>query len=409
MLIPPGFLSPAFEPDYYIAGLSGSTKDVRSISVDSANNVIFASYASGNIFLVKTDKYGEIIWQKTISYNTENVILRLDSSNNIYLLLDATSSGGPLGYAKLDSSGSVVFRKQLTHSYSEISIEDFKLTPSGTAYFTGSLVVSSVRRGFVAKLTSSGSFSWGSDFVNLQVRALSSLGIDSSENVYMSSSIQDSIYNFKFNSSGSYLSTYATTIPGDSGTIHYTKTITTSSGDTYVASNRTASSVNKFLLIKYASNNTITWAREVNITGIPTNINVDSSGNVLVIFNNQYIIRFNSAGTTILSREVTTASGATWRSISTDSSNNPIFAGRLGAVSFTSNWVKIPSDGSKTGTYTFNSVSVTYSNPGLNAFDISLTPVEQGNLSTNAVSLSSSDASFSVTNASFTTQVTEIV
>jgi hypothetical protein len=176
----------------------------------------------------------------------------------------------------------------------------------------------------------------------------------------------------KYNSSGTIQ--WQRKLTTLSGIVCYIKSDT--SGNTYTIS--VPSTGSGIVLVKYDTSGAIQWQRKVTGTGIGLASGTpafDSSGNIYVmctsttLTNGWSIYKYNTSGTIQWQRKMSTTSGWTasigTASLYIDSGDSISVSCQIGTdanAKFTILTAKLPSDGSKTGSYavTINGTSVTW-------------------------------------------------
>ena len=295
---------------------------------------------SSNGILFKYDTSGSAQWKKSIGDSGDNVFYGsvTDSSGNLYIAggYSPNAGQGKANIIKLNSSGVIQWQKFLasTAGYRHMAIDS-----SNNIYVCGTidggpadcLVVKYNTSGTVQwqkRVTRGSSNHWEGSF---------SIAVDSSSNVYITgysnnaSTTDDQPFLLKMNSSGTfqwarYFGNYGASLGGNTAeacacdqndNVYVTgRDKTNNSGSYYDA-----------YIVKLNSSGTVQWKRSFGITNLQTNgysIQTDSRNNVIL-------------------------GGEFWSS-----------AGTGGYGSRDTYIAKLPNDGSKTGTHTFNSGSWVY-------------------------------------------------
>jgi hypothetical protein len=154
-------------------------------------------------------------------------------------------------------------------------------------------------------------------------------------------------------------------------------------------------------MAKYNTSGTIQWVFTANIAFAGSSRGcVDSAGNSYLITTagssspkTSYIIKLNSAGTiqfvrTLNITSTTNNDGIGLYSIAADNKDNIYISGliNVGASGYAALYMRLPSDGSKTGTYTVGSATIVYGASGTSDTtssytDTSVTANVQGSVS----------------------------
>jgi hypothetical protein len=320
---------------------SSPADSAYNIAVDSSGNVYVCGQgltaANVNVQSIsKWDSSGTIQWQRTLNsagaYKTQTDAsygIYVDSSANVYVCGQGAdgSGNGILSISKWDSSGTLQFQKKLVGSSVSLQGKGITLDSSGNIYVCGQ----TQGRVFISKWDSSGTLQWQTSVINAGSVA-GAYGnatiLDSSGNVYVAGGGQNSAgFNVQFiakwNSSG-VLQWQRTLTPTNSSPSAGANGIYVDSANyVYVCGNGTnASAANVQSISKWDSSGTIQWQRTLAAStpsDSAVNIFVDSSGSMYVVGRLQ-----SNAG--------------------------------IGVISI----AKLPTDGSRTGTYSNSDFGFTY-------------------------------------------------
>ncbi len=336
--------------------------------------------------LIKLNATGTIQWARYIKNDTDTNFTGTDiviaSSGNIYLLAFAnnTSSYNPT-VLKYNSSGTLQWVNVITqdnnypHAIALDSSENVYLACGSANSFGNS-------GGRILKLNSSGTRQWVYEPKGDAGEQMGNYGIkvDSSGNIYVFSRIGNASYKgilTKLNSSVGV--TWTRGLGG--GTTNYNGEPTQgncvtigSTGDVYVVSCNTTD--NTVFTTKYNSSGTQQWSRQIALGASALNlytggIQIDSSDNVYICYSSANttprtlgLAKYNSSGTIQWQRKFTVTNAGNQnnvRSIAVGSAISYIFNNSAGSPSASDLFnFAVPLDGSKTGTYTVGSSSVTY-------------------------------------------------
>jgi hypothetical protein len=295
--------------------------------VDSSNNIYNAFYRNGAAqgFISKYNSSGTLQSVRRVLAPGNNAInpasLAMDSSGNMYISagvhIDFDFYTG-VGLIKLDSAMNFVWCRNLDGNFGAYDYGyKVQLDSSGYIYNIGQ-TQTSPRRAVVAKYDASGNLQWQRVSTNF---ALVNGGVDSSGNSYVvgydTSSPAGTLIT-KIDSSGT---TQWTRRLSAGSNVFGQSAAVSSTGDVYVSA-RYDLSPSVCILAKYNSSGTLQWQRSVAVSGCAvtqSGVSVDTDGTVYL---------------------------------------NTSF--QVGSVLYGLG-LKIPSDGSLTGTYSVGSYSVSYS------------------------------------------------
>jgi len=380
-----GFAGGAASQTYWIGVLTGNSTTLSDVVLDSSNNIYVggdtnAAGAGSNDFLIaKYDTDGVIQWQKTsgTSDSENGYSIDIDSggeivvtgrrftssaySDAIFQLFDSSgnTSGGGAQYRVLAGSGN-------SQDYFKGSARN----SSNQTYLVGDTQQTSggAMRVIIAKYNSSNNIDYqkiyGGSYEAIKDRG-KSLALDSSDNMYICGQTNsgpasnNDIFVVKFNSSG-VIQWQRGIGRSDSGTMNdYANGICLdSSNNVYVVGETGAKGGYQEggLILKYNSSGAIQWNRTMHGPGqiYFYGVCVDSSDNVYACGRQTgggklVIVKYNSSGTIQWQRSFDSGAGdSIGYSIQCDSKDNLIIAGYLNAKGGV---LKLPNDGSLTGTY----------------------------------------------------------
>jgi hypothetical protein len=348
---------------------SASATQINGATVDSSGNFYFSSRAvpstgSTNSYwsLVKYDTAGALQFQKKLATGQYSQMQNVgkDSSNNIYacgLIYDAPSGFYRTGIVKYNSSGVVQWQK--FYSVGQENVGQIAVDTSGNVYVISG---GSGAGCSLIKLNTSGTEQWQTDLydgLGMRFNAVISNGssVFVAANQAPSFSFDTKIFLHSFDASNGSRNfsrqTSVLTYVRSSGVAY------DSSGNIYLTAYYNYE--NASVLIKFNSSGTLQWS--LNSTGTGGNfqdVAVDSSGNVYTC-GTEYtgnarllIVKVNSSGTVQWKRRLGAGipSGNGY-AITIDSSGSIYAAGFASYAGGPDKalFIKLPSDGSKTGTY----------------------------------------------------------
>lgn len=321
-----------------------------SITDSNGNTTLFAKLSNFNLLITKTDYTGAVTFRQAYSpfggngtsgTNTPQYTSNfgtMDSAGNLYACGPAITVTSGTGVCKINSAGTFVFQKNMKGAYG-YSGAGVAVDSSGNVFAIGlEYITASNTRPVLVKYNSSGVLQW---------------------QIYLS--LSDTTTNCTFNS-----------------------IITDSSGNIYVGgTDLTNPLLYKGFLVKFDTSGAILWQRDIEASSaISTNYRIQSicfgqdgyiyctSGLAIA-----RVLKFDTSGNLIFQRKLT---GGMISSASTDGFFNGVKVDSEGSMYLVGNFdptfigvgmnAKLPSDGSKTGTYTKTGsfgVSYTYANGDL--------------------------------------------
>ena len=379
-----------FTSPYWILTEQSSNWSYQSgIALDSSLNI----HTVNGMEIEKFNTNAVIEWQRlpdnmSGSYGFSDSI-QVDASGNVYAV--GTSNDAIIGtiIVKYNSSGAIQWMRKLSN-INLVAGTSIALDSSANIYIAGYYTnTSSGDNAFIAKYNTSGTIQWQRSIADTNPLGQGdaydyawSLAADSSGNVYVAGEYLTggSLGNFNATFSG-FISKYNT-----SGTIQWQRAISggietrcfalalDSSANVYVGGSYSDTNIYQSFIAKYNTSGTIQWQRALKNSPlanmVTTSIAVDSSGNVYNggwyeienQINNQsmFIAKYNTSGVIQWQRSIVKTGTvlAQANGLKSDSSNNIYICGVLNGITDYCQFIlKLPNDGSKTGTY----AGVTYS------------------------------------------------
>jgi hypothetical protein len=366
------------------------------------------SGTSAQVLITRFNFDGTVNWQRTLdkaSFGDIGYSIIADSSGNVYAFgqyyKDATDTSMSF-IAKYNSSGTLQYQKMLDLGGTVERITKALITSGGDIYASGSQTLSGVISTSVLKLNTTPTVSWARTWTESLsgVHAAASINnrgiaVDSSGNSYtitnaLAGADPDQYNEFqiaKYNSSGTvqaggkYANGFA------SGT-RYVHSIASDGTDVYIGGYADIGATSETYLTKLTSGiSTTTWSRSLNIGfRVVGDITCSSTGDIYMLSTQSassdqriLIFKYNSSGTLQWQRRIDITTPASNNqdgySLTLDETKNRlIIAGRIVSNVFVA---YLPTDGSKTGTYTVGSYTVTYDIPSFTSSTYSF-----GNLTT---------------------------
>lgn len=441
--------SPATSGGYIdLFGSNYSTPDATlsrpsCLVYDSSNNLYMAGYTDGGDtgLVSKFNVNGSLLWQRTLGTTAPNATtffaIDIDSSNNVYVT-GATSANGTVDgrdvqIVKYDTNGNLQWQKTLGSAglnqqglsvVVEQSTGDFYV---GGGFFPNSGFPQNTRI-LIAKYDTSGTLQWqksltpavSSDQANCQ-----DIALDSSGNLYIvgstpntTSSLQSVL--IKCDSSGAVQ--WQVGLSKATGQGGYSGITIDSSDNIFVCGDALTGigGTQYGVVAKYNTSGALQWKKQIgDATYHPylQDITVDSSGNIYTTgFGgpnaSSYVIKLDTNGSLVWQRLLTATNyWVQFYSITIDSSDKLVAGGYSRPTAGGSNQIvmlKVPSDGTPTGTYTASGISFTYSTPTLPIADLSAWSTATTTLSAGTPTFTAATSSLTGATSTLTNVVTPI-
>ena len=367
------FINLTYDSTYTYAINLGQAKS------DSSGNSYAAAYPGTAAFgfIAKYNSSGVKQWIRSFTPATGLMFfqgLTLDSSANAYAVGRNSGASNSVFVAKYNSSGTIQWQKSLTTGTFVNAIGAYTDSSDGI-YITGGCTISAIKYGCVIKLDTTGAITW-QRIINTTSQGWKSIATDSSNNSYVTGQGSTSalIELAKYNSSGT-IQWQKTLITAGAGpnTSQGVATAVDSAGALLIgAVDGVSTSYIQGIVAKYDSAGALTWQRALSETALMiqvTGICTDSSNNVYAVGykgNNVFAVKYNSSGTIQWQRQFY------YSTIPNNTNPNNAYIDSSGSLCFTfysetpgnANGqfmlAKVPTDGSKTGTYTIGPATITY-------------------------------------------------
>lgn len=382
---------------YWYATLGSAQSEIGvGIRAGSDDSLYIKAFGGGYVYAAKYATDGALTWQRRIATATgpsDTRQLAIDSSDSIYFAYADTGTSTDSIYAvAYNSSGALQWQKRWNGN-SRFGLQDgaYAVCYGSDIYVSsrrfsqfGESAVGNGTAWLIKAATSTGAVTWSNNTYNLDNYAYA-VTVDSSENIYMAHEVdQGGTPNIgqlavsKFNAAGARA--WISSVRGESysfaGTTYY-RTIAgesvelDSSTNIYVAGRKlNTSDVTRAAIFKFNSSGTIQWARALGTTaGSYYGVTTDSSGNIYACGNVSgvaVVVSYDSSGNINWQRSWAGGVGDGFRSIDIDSNGDLCICGNTSSAGEGSNdilLVKLPADGSLTGTYgNFTYAASTYTN-----------------------------------------------
>lgn len=371
---------------YLNVGTSGSDQH-RDVAIGSDDAMYFAIRGNGDAAVLKVDVDGTFQWARALDDSDGKILnfvgVTLDSSDNVYLignLLDVSVSPfeKKVFLFKYNSSGTIQFKKEFGDYNSPgepITLNNGNIL---TPVYNGAAIIEFNTSGVAQNLKKIGGSTEGYDGAGSEL-----LRQDSSGNIYLmgQSTSSGNQRPMLVKMTSSYSITWQKTFStGVSGEDMYARAFDVdSSGNIYVTGVLRQVNPEQGFIFKVNSSGTLQWAKRFGNTQTePNALKVDSSGDIYIAGRQDggdrptgtagdpiLIFKFDSSGTTVWERvfamqsDVQPVDGITINSLGSlivlakNNGTNTEGSSDIGVL-------KIPTDGSKTGSYTFGSSTFKY-------------------------------------------------
>jgi len=400
---------------YFFASLYPSGTYAGDIFVDSSANIYQSNATSPptTLQIVKLNNTAVLQWQRSLastnpSYpQNEPHGVVTDSSGNVYALSVSAYTGVKVLYiSKHNSSGTLQWQKQ----YGDNVTGSYAAGTTSLAIDNADNIIFAVanigNRMGAAKLNSSGAIIWQT------YNDIGPGGNSSAEAIAIGAGNIPYIAGYLY--SGGFNLTYVQLDPTSGAgararqvdNARATGIASNTSGDVYLSSSGNATGV-----IKFDSDGNFQWNRKISYspTVYTRNITVDNSGNSYLVADDNtttFILKYNSSGTLQWQRSIATSGGLYVYSIKLNTAGT-IYYINCSFGSGVTLYAKLPTDGSKTGTYTVNGLTVTYAASSITDSAYTLTTSSPGR-SSGTLSLPISNSTFTAGTPTKSNAVTNV-
>jgi hypothetical protein len=397
--------------NYWISTLSSinSTGNIFNISVDSSGNVygcITTGFVPASLVVFKYDKNGVLQWQKSLTgEDCFGFCVDVDSSGNVYAGGFRSSGSTDLLIAKYDTNGNLQWQRSLGGSNAEIA-NRLAVDSSGNIYIAAQIESQGAggRDFLTVKYDTNGNLLWQKMLGTAGTDSETDISIDSSGNSYIVG-IADDSYSViaKYDTNGNLQ--WQRTLTGTTTPATSLRGITAdSSGNSYAVGAIVSGGQFDILIVKYDTNGNLQWQKSLGSNAsffdISFDICLDNLGYFYIIASSNII----SPLETIVAKYDTNGNLQWQRSfgnisfqeegfgIDVDNNGNLYFAGksRDSFSNVATFIVRVPGDGSKTGTY------------GNFTYAVSTLPTGTTSLTSSASSLTSSTSTLTGSTSTLT-------
>lgn len=344
----------------------------NEVKVSNTGDIYIAGYTTDqgqgslDALIAKYDSYGTLQWQRILGSSVADQFIGIDfdSLGDIYVV-GVANTGGDALIAKYNSSGTIQWQRTLSGGSIDIA-QGIVVDSSNNIYIAGYTASEGAGSNdfLIAKYDSSGNIQWQRTLGSVTSQTADGISVDTSGNIYIigrsgaADGTQLSL--FKYNSSGTFQWNTTLGISAALPTVGH-EIVIDSANNIYVTgyTSNQGQGGNEALLAKYNTSGTLQWQRILGgaSSDIAFGVALDTSGNIYIAGrtssqgagNNDFLIaKYNSSGTIQWQRTFGNSASNIANSIDLDSSNNICVLGSSGVFALL---LKVPSDGSLTGTY----------------------------------------------------------
>lgn len=282
---------------------AGADDFAQSMFIDAANNVYIGGYTSAganNTLTVKYNSSGVVQWKNIMGgagTSEQGVGVTADSSGNVYVASTTTQPGFYFGHVqKFDSAGTRLWEYKWGPNGVNTWFNGMTGDSTGVFYTVGMTLPASFYELKIIKWSNSGSVTWQRKLTGASVSILGyDAAIDASSNVYICGYSGATGLVVKYNSAG--------TIQWQRGlnNASFSKVKCDSAGNVYAVGQYTGGG-GGWTIAKWDSSGAIQWQRKMLATniGAPTGFVIDAAGNLIiggtVNYNNSLVMKLPSDG-----------------------------------------------------------------------------------------------------------------
>lgn len=385
MLLSGGASAPA--GPFWIGLLGGSGyDDGYGVAVDGAGNMYVAgrSYTTGDGGQVaKYNASGVLQWQRRLAGISSLYAVAVNASGDVFVTGDGASR---IPLAKYNTSGTLQWQYELYSPTGSTAIgEGITVDASGNIYVSGQYYNGSNYDYVLIKFNSSGTIQWQKGFGGTQDQGAFSVAVNAAGDVWVHGKILASqTITVKYNSSGTVQ--WQRTLAGSTGTTGYGCAVG-SDDSVYVCG--TAGTTARYYVAKYTSAGGLSWQRMLSNAFSATSVALDSSDNVYVcgystsVGGEIVVAKYSPSGTLQWQRSLGGSVNEYGEGIAVSGENLYVCGRSAPGSSNYFMFAKLPTDGSKTGTYSVGSYSVTYQASSFTESAASMTAATSGYSSSN--------------------------
>lgn len=385
LLIPLGVVgSGKLEPSEYWLSVGSSTTNV--LTYLSEKDDLGNSYGAGiwtndqsnfASVVIKRDFMGEPLWGKAYSYNQAPADLfpTVSSSGDIFLSGSIKSSSATNyrgGFIKVNSSGTSSLARVIGDGQDTVYGTKCSLDSSGNIYLSISY---NIYDNALLKFNSAGTLQWGRQYVGqigadnifrtYSVNTEASTGSTYIAGYSESGGFQGTPVLIKINSSGTFQ--WARYLSNSNNVARVESSILDSSGNVYISGS--ANNYAAGYIAKFNSSGTLQWQKQFAGSVLLPVLSADANAIYAIMRSNgTTILKFDLSGNLIWQRAISNYSSFyDLQIMSIDVNNDMFIPADLVNSSYRAGMLKLPNDGSLTGTHG----PITYSVASLSVSDFS--------------------------------------
>lgn len=363
-------------PSFWIGRLvaSPTSGEIHAVTTSSTGDIYIAGANSSTTTggaVYKLSYGASLTWQRALYATSTGMYEAVTSSANGNIISVGYGNDGTnpayISLAAYNSAGTLQWQKKLSPAATNSSAYGVVTDSSNNIYIAGQFDGSN--NAGVAKYDSTGALQWQRYIAGATGNIGYDVALDSSSNVYLAGKYDNFGIIAKYDSSGTFQ--WARKTNGNPS-VEYYGIVSNSSGTTYATGYAAVGGVNRQLLISYSNSGSVNF--KTYLAGDSTNavtgrsIAMDSSGNLYIAATipeagqagrtAAIISKFDSNGTKQWSNRFRINSNSlSYPSIYIDSMDVILFSCTVSSSGIVA---RLPSDGSKTGTYTVSGLTIVY-------------------------------------------------
>lgn len=392
-----------------------AVENFNDIAIDSGGNLYATGDTStsgvGSYATVKYNSLGVLQWQRRLSdtNGTSGYGVCVDSSGNVYLTGDSYYS---MGLIKYDTSGTLQYQQFVDNGNIELGYGG-AIDSSANFYAVGQLRLSGVDNFIITKTNSSGAVQW-QRYLGIPGNYAYGLGaVTDASNVYVCGNVQGIAMLAAYSLAGTLQWQRKLTAPSTAMT--FNGCATDGAGSVY-AVGREDATPRIGVVVKYNSSGVIQWQRKLSgVSDISLErCAVDASGNLYAsgtlgqFGTSALIVCYNSSGVLQWQRTFAVSGGSvTGRGVTTDASGTYYLCGSTSRPTQNGLIARLPTSGTKTGTYALGGASYTYAASSLTEAAATYTDAA-GTMTNTTISIAPTTSGYTAATTTLTSSVVTI-